>query len=567
MKKKKIIFWAAVGCGVSLCAGIAAQGGILADAENSSGMAGNAFENYFVAGGSVRLVDDEHGAGIRFHVMMSEDDYAKNIKDGVTTGTLILPKSLLAEGGELTLEDTRAMNIDTTSVWESTTYSGATYKQSIAYVYNIPKENYGSDLYARGYVKSGDKIAYTAVSAPISMSWVAQDEYNDENSLLTAEQKQTLKETYVDFSVLYHVDGTAANVETAEYGSLLEKPQNPEKEGYRFAGWFDRSGDYEWDFSKNAVSGTVNLYAKFIKTYQVTFTDGTQTVVKEYDENAIIPESDIPNFTSVTLIHKGWKSKVDTTVTKNVTYTAMMFHPVKTLADFNAIGATTESLQGNYMLVSDIDAKDKAINTVAHNDTGKAFQGVFDGNGHTISNCTLTTATANKGFNCSLFGTVAASGVIRNLNVVNAVINTRFGGGIATLNWGTIENCFISATVTIATSTAVNPTGGIASKNAGGKIRNCVAVIKAGSGVTNACVGGIAGRTTNVNSVIENCYLYSETFEIFETSKSGDANDLRQTTNAQAVKTTEALKALDYSMFDSAIWDFSGEYPNVKVQG
>lgn len=96
MKKKKIIFWAAVGCGVSLCAGIAAQGGILADAENSSGMAGNAFENYFVAGGSVRLVDDEHGAGIRFHVMMSEDDYAKNIKDGVTTGTLILPKSLLA---------------------------------------------------------------------------------------------------------------------------------------------------------------------------------------------------------------------------------------------------------------------------------------------------------------------------------------------------------------------------------------------------------------------------------------------------------------------------------------
>ena len=313
MKKKKIIFLAVVGCGVSLCAGIAAQGGILADAENSSGMAGNAFENYFVAGGSVRLVDDEHGAGIRFHVMMSEDDYAKNIKDGVTTGTLILPKSLLAEGGELTLEDTRAMNIDTTSVWESTTYSGATYKQSIAYVYNIPKENYGSDLYARGYVKSGDKIAYTALSAPISMSWVAQDEYNDENSLLTAEQKQTLKETYVDFSVLYHVDGTAANVETAEYGSLLEKPQNPEKEGYRFAGWFDRSGDYEWDFSKNAVSGTVNLYAKFIKTYQVTFTDGTQTVVKEYDENAIIPESDIPNFTSVTLIHKGWKSKVDST--------------------------------------------------------------------------------------------------------------------------------------------------------------------------------------------------------------------------------------------------------------
>ena len=113
---------------------------------------------------------------------------------------------------------------------------------------------------------------------------------------------------------------------------------------------------------------------------------------------------------------------------------------------------------------------------------------------------------------------------------------------------------------------AANSTGGIVSKNAGGKIRNCVAVIKAGSGVTNASVGGIAGRTTNKNFVIENCYLYSETFEIFETSSSGDVNDLRQTTNAQAVKTAEALKALDYSMFDSAVWDFSGEYPKVKAQ-
>lgn len=565
MKKKKIIFWAAVGCGVSLCAGIAAQGGILADAENSSGMAGNAFENYFVAGGSVRLVDDEHGAGIRFHVMMSEDDYAKNIKDGVTTGTLILPKSLLAEGGELTLEDTRAMNIDTTSVWESTTYSGATYKQSIAYVYNIPKENYGSDLYARGYVKSGDKIAYTAVSAPISMSWVAQDEYNDENSLLTAEQKQTLKETYVDFSVLYHVDGTAANVETAEYGSLLEKPQNPEKEGYRFAGWFDRSGDYEWDFSKNAVSGTVNLYAKFIKTYQVTFTDGTQTVVKEYDENAIIPESDIPNFTSVTLIHKGWKSKVDTTVTKNVTYTAMMFHPVKTLADFNAIGATTKSLQGNYMLVSDIDAKDKAINTVACYEDSKTdqFSGVFDGNGHTISNCDPI-ARCKKTTNCSLFGMVNTEGVIRNLNVVNCVVK-QIGGGIAAVNYGTIENCFISATIKSVLNVG-NPSGGIAGKN-GGKIKNCVAVITAGSGVTNAFAGGIAGRTVNKFSVIENCYLCSATFDVFEKNVPTGGVDLGKTTNAQTVRTAEDLKALDRSVFDDSIWDFSGEYPKVKVQG
>ena len=562
MKKSKIIVLSAICCGVSLIAGITAQRNVV-DAESAEN---KAIENYFVAGGSVRVVDDEHGTGIRFHVMMSENDYAENVKGGVITGTLILPKSLLANG-ELTLNNANALNIETTDVWEKTTYNDAAYMQSIAYVYNIPAENYGSDLYARGYVKSGNKITYTELSAPMSMSWVAKDEYNDTNSLLTAEQKKTLKETYIDFSVSYHIDDEESVNDVISYGEKLTKPQDPVKDGYRFKGWFDKSGNNEWDFNNNSVSGITNLYAKFIKTYKVTFTDGgSNSIVKEYEENETITDADLPDLTSDTLIHKGWKSEIDKTVTKDVTYTAMMYHPVKTVADFNAIGATTQSLRESYILTKDIDAAGETINTVAHNDTGKAFSGVFDGNGHTISNCTPTTSTANKGFNCSLFGTVAASGVIRNLNVVNATINTRFGGGIATLNWGTIENCFISATVTVSTSTAANPTGGIASKNAGGKIRNCVAVIKAGSGVTNAFVGGIAGRTTNKNSVIENCYLYSETFEIFETSASGDANDLRQTTNAQAVKTAEALKALDYSMFDSAVWDFSGEYPKVKAQ-
>ncbi len=566
MKKSKIIVLSVICCGASLIAGIAAQRNFVVDAESESV---KTFENYFVAGGSVRVVDDEYGAGIRFHVMMSENDYAENVTDGVTTGTLILPKSLLTDG-ELTLENTNALNVETTDVWEKTTYNDAAYMQSIAYVYNIPAENYGSDLYARGYVKSGNEITYTELSAPMSMSWVAKDEYNDTNSLLTAEQKKTLKETYIDFSVSYHIDGEESVDDVISYGEKLAKPQDPVKDGYRFKGWFDKSGNNEWDFNNNSVSGITNLYAKFVKTYKVTFTDGgSNSIVKEYEENETIADADLPNFTSNTLIHKGWKSEIDKTVTKDATYTAMMYHPVKTLADFNAIGLSQQSLRENYILTNDIDATGETINTLAHDDKktgdkGWSFWGVFDGNGHTISNCTPTTSTANKGYNCSLFGTV--NGVIRNLNVINATINTLFGGGIATLNWGTIENCFISATVTIATSTAKNPTGGIVSKNAGGKIRNCVAVIKAGSGVTNACVGGIAGRTTNKNSVIENCYLYSETFEIFETSASGDTNDLRKTTNAQAVKTAEALKALDYSMFDSAIWDFSGEYPKVKVQ-
>ena len=119
MKKSKIIVLSAICCGVSLIAGITAQRNVV-EAESANAKA-IAIENYFVAGGSVRVVDDEHGAGIRFHVMM-------NVKDGVITGTLILPKSLLANG-ELTLNNANALNIETTNVWEKTTYNDAAYMQ------------------------------------------------------------------------------------------------------------------------------------------------------------------------------------------------------------------------------------------------------------------------------------------------------------------------------------------------------------------------------------------------------------------------------------------------------
>ena len=562
MKKSKIIVLSAICCGVSLIAGIATQRNVV-DAESAEN---KAIENYFVAGGSVRVVDDEHGTGIRFHVMMSENDYAENVKGGVITGTLILPKSLLANG-ELTLNNANALNIETTNVWEKTTYNDTAYMQSIAYVYNIPAENYGSDLYARGYVKSGNKITYTELSAPMSMSWVAKDEYNDTNSLLTAEQKKTLKETYIDFSVSYYVDGEEPVKDVISYDEKLTKPQDPVKDGYRFKGWFDKSGNNEWDFNNNSVSGITNLYAKFIKTYKVTFTDGgSNSIVKEYEENETITDADLPDLTSDTLIHKGWKSEIDKTVTKDVTYTAMMYHPVKTVADFNAIGETRQSRQQNYILVDDIDAKGKTIYTVAnYEDSAQEadqFYGVFDGNGHTISNCEPI-ARCKKTTNCSLFGQVNGKGVIRNLNVVNCNVR-QMGGGLATANYGTIENCFISATIT-GVFNVNNPSGGIVSKN-GGKIKNCVAVITAGSGVTNAFAGGIVGRTVNKFSVIENCYLYSETFDVFEKNVPNGGVDLGKTTNTQAVKTAEALKALDYSMFDSAVWDFSGEYPKVKAQ-
>ncbi len=248
--------------------------------------------------------------------------------------------------------------------------------------------------------------------------------------------------------------------------------------------------------------------------------------------------------------------KVLGTVKYTIAVNSVMYRPIRTATDFNAIGTDATTKSYKYKLMNDIDVQGGTLQTVSHNDTGKNFTGIFDGNGYTISNFSATTNTENKNFNCSLFGNV--SGTIRNLNVVNMVINTRFGGGIATLNWGTIENCYVQATFSGEGTKAM--AGGIACKNSK-IIKNCVAVISYAEGETGTAVqGGIVGQQTNANAVIENCYLLSTDVAMLGSTASTAGS---KTTNVQVVKTAEELKALDYTTFGDT-WDYTGTYPTLK---
>lgn len=129
-----------------------------------------------------------------------------------------------------------------------------------------------------------------------------------------------------------------------------------------------------------------------------------------------------------------------------------------------------------------------------------SFAGLFDGNGHTISDFYLTGTLTPSG----LFGKLQATGIIKNLTVSGTVIpngDGKFVGGIVGENYGTMIDCIFTGNV-VGTSN----TGGIAGINAlTGKITGCeVSGLIIGTDMT----GGIAGCNLGyIASSINKAYI------------------------------------------------------------
>ena len=130
-------------------------------------------------------------------------------------------------------------------------------------------------------------------------------------------------------------------------------------------------------------------------------------------------------------------------------------------------------------LISDIDLSGTAVSI-------PIFLGTFDGGGHRITGLSLTDSASRYG----LFSRVTAEATVKNLSVSGSVTPSGTQervGGIAGENYGTIEKCTFSGTVTGSSSV-----GGIAGYNSsGGTIDRC-SVSGTVHGTTST--GGIAGQ-------------------------------------------------------------------------
>ena len=215
------------------------------------------------------------------------------------------------------------------------------------------------------------------------------------------------------------------------------------------------------------------------------------------------------------------------------------------------------------VLDADIDMTDVAwtpiCQTVSFHDTAATdtgYSGTFDGNGHTISNLTVTGISGGT-YSYGLFGTV--SGTVENLGMVNytytmgSATDAR-AGSIAgqVLTGGTITNCYsVGHTVT----TNSNIAGGIAGCTYGGTISNCYALNGSVSGYDTRW-GGVVGdcqKDDNTSGgTVSNCYT-DDTRVV--SSQSGNATITKcEVKNDAAFASGEIAYLLNSSSSEDVAW-------------
>lgn len=261
-------------------------------------------------------------------------------------------------------------------------------------------------------------------------------------------------------SVRFVLDGGSLNgsAETIYItsGISIELPI-PEKHGYTFMGWFtDLNNEY-------AVSETYRVHES-------------------------------------TKLYAKWEAGPIITGTK--------------IYDLNDLLKVQNNLSGTYVLMNDINCKEYSIPLLGETETS-AFTGVFEGQGYTISNFTVT---SNQYM--GMFG--YNSGIIRNLNVDNFKFNiqntntsgTVYIGGIAGYNSGTITQCSATNGDIFVSLSNVRSAGLIAGGSSG-KISNCYAngcvyIQQPGSSCDNAA--SAAGIVAVNSGEISNCYAKVTTY-------------------------------------------------------
>ena len=179
---------------------------------------------------------------------------------------------------------------------------------------------------------------------------------------------------------------------------------------------------------------------------------------------------------------------------------------IYTAEQMNAIGANPNDWDKHFKLMADIDLSrytGTSFNIIGYfldRYDKKPFSGVFEGNGHTISNFSYTSTDRNY---IGLFGCIDGENAeIRDLGVIepNVVARTSSGVGslVGTLKEGTITNCYAKAGSVVCLIFV----GGLVGENSG-KIANCYA----SGGVEGTIAGGLVGIN---QGIIGNCYSSGE---------------------------------------------------------
>lgn len=171
------------------------------------------------------------------------------------------------------------------------------------------------------------------------------------------------------------------------------------------------------------------------------------------------------------------------------------------ITDVNQLQEMQDGLNACYILGNDVDAGPQSWNNVFNfhpvGDEQHSFIGIFDGQGHTISNLYVKDSMIPTG---GLFGTIN-NATIQNVTLMDANVSTNSWGGTGSLA-GHAKNSFISNCHSI--KPFVNSSsyiGGLIGLQDGGTIISCS--VDAPTILNGQNCGGLAGQINNSTSLID----------------------------------------------------------------
>ncbi|MBN1764508.1 MAG: hypothetical protein JW860_04560 [Sedimentisphaerales bacterium] len=180
-------------------------------------------------------------------------------------------------------------------------------------------------------------------------------------------------------------------------------------------------------------------------------------------------------------------------------------YQIWTPEDMQMIGAYSECWDRHFILMADIDLSaytGETFNTIGSRGSGKGFLGVFDGNGHVISNYSWQNDEGSH--EPGIFALVGyfstPGGEIKNLGLINVNMDVgsfRYVGALAGINCGTITNCYATGKLLRraypdSLSYPNGFIGGLVGNN-NGTITECFTAMDVDATLYSEYIGGLAG--------------------------------------------------------------------------
>jgi len=234
---------------------------------------------------------------------------------------------------------------------------------------------------------------------------------------------------------------------------------------------------------------------------------------------------------------------------------------IATTEDLNSIGHNPRLMKAHFKLVSDLDFTDSRFYPIGNsygyswNDVC-AYEGVFDGNGHTVSHVTIE----GEG-RLGVFVALGSTAVVRDLGIidVNVTGSSDRVGGLVGSSDGTVLRCCTTGVIR-----GGQFVGGLVGSNGGDVVDSYSACTVSGE----RCVGGLIGYcgqavrncysvglvagATYVSGLLSGCLAESSFWDIETSGQSGNYGGTGKTTAEMQTATT----------FLEAGWDFVGETAN-----